>query len=168
MTGALFDLKSGLLLHKLRCDLRTAVKCNFCNLKFSTVLTYEQHLQMKHAVQIKYECEICGKVFRCSEYLAIHRKRHNERYYRCDLCSKNYISNAELRIHKQCHHSTLPSQLVKETRTRTKTKRNCFKCDDCNFETYSRYYFKIHQHCHNGGRPYKCHLCPKQFIHRKQ
>ena len=166
MKGAAFDLKSGLRLHKLRCDMKTAVNCNFCYSKFSTVLKYEQHLQTKHAVAIKHECEVCGKVFGCSEYLTIHRKRHNERYYQCDLCPKNYISNTELRVHKQRNHSKLFAQRVKENKIATKS--SCYKCAYCNFETCSKYYLKVHQYTHNGGKPYKCRLCPKEFVHRKQ
>ncbi|XP_065366940.1 zinc finger protein ZFP2 [Calliphora vicina] len=164
--GKLFDLKSGLFLHRRVCETRNEVNCNFCKLKFTSVLKYEEHLQAKHLVAIKHECEICSKTFSCSEYLTVHRKRHNERYYQCDLCPKNYISNAELKVHKQRIHANKYSQmaLLRSHENKKLTKR-CFKCAFCEFMSYSSFSVKVHQYNHTG-KPYKCPLCPKEFAFR--
>lgn len=176
----MFDLKTGLFLHKRVCEKRNAVKCNFCQLLFNSVLKYEQHLQIKHAVAIKHECEICGKTFGRSEYLTVHRKRHNERYYQCDLCSKNYICNAELKVHKQRIHSNkrlgvkcnicdqifASTSSLKSHENEEHTKRY-FKCIQCDYMSYSSLAIKVHQYQHTG-KPYKCPLCPKEFIFRKE
>ncbi|KAM7341830.1 zinc finger protein 711 isoform 3-T3 [Cochliomyia hominivorax] len=177
--GKSFDLKSSLFLHKRICEKRNAVNCNFCELLFSSVLKYEQHLENKHAVSIRHECEICGKTFRCAEYLAVHRKRHNERHYQCDLCNKNYINNAELKVHKQRIHNKmhlpfvcnicgkifLNRSLLREHENEQHSKRY-FKCLQCDYISNSSFAVKVHKYKHMG-KPYKCPICSKDFIFRK-
>lgn len=167
------------MLHKRICESRDPVNCNFCGLQFSSVLKYEQHLETNHLLAIKHECEICGKSFKNSEFLKIHRKRHNERYYQCDLCSKNYINNAELKVHKQRMHGKRGQHLcnicgkifvhlsfLRKHETKEHFKKH-HKCAYCEYVSHSKFAIKVHQYRHTG-KPYKCKLCSKDFVFRKQ
>lgn len=137
-------------------------------------------MQDQHSVDVKHECEICGKTFNCSEYLTVHRKRHNERYHQCDLCPKNYINNADLKVHKKRIHAHKHiatscgicgkkfGNLSDLRNHDSKIHPKCIiKCDFCNFVTHSNYALKIHHYNHTG-KPYKCQLCLKEFVIRKE
>lgn len=177
--GKTFNRKAGLVSHERYCEIRDPVQCNFCDLNFSTVCKYEQHLHTKHFVDIKHECEICRKTFKAASYLTVHRRRHNERYYQCNLCPNNYINNAELQVHLKrnhthlyykmcsiCHKTFADEQMLREHML-TNHKKKSIQCNYCNFTSTSKFAMEVHQYRHTG-KPYKCKSCPKQYVLRKE
>ncbi|XP_033250632.1 zinc finger protein 197-like [Drosophila miranda] len=177
--GKVFNQKASLQAHQRFCQVKDPVQCTFCELKFSSLRKYEIHLQQLHSVDTLHACEICHKTFKSADFLAVHRKRHSERYYQCDKCSLNYINAAELRVHYERAHvndeqvSCLISgsqfqnfALMREHENRSHQKQ-VWRCDKCNFEASSRARMRQHQFEHTAY-PYKCRHCREEFVDRKK
>ena len=97
----------------------------------------------------KYQCDICGKVYRKEYSVRMHRMAHTgERPHECNICGMKFIRKDAMERHSLRH-------AVDRERT--------FKCSICDKSFFSKSNLKNHQLTHSIGqrRQYECELCGK-------
>lgn len=92
--------------------------CNYClekgvETKFQEKLDYIKHLNLNHAVKLKFECKFCGMTFRyISQYIHHKQSHHREANLneeecnsnKCDLCGKKFSKYFNLKRHLKTRH----------------------------------------------------------------
>ncbi|XP_023336568.1 uncharacterized protein LOC111707663 isoform X4 [Eurytemora carolleeae] len=118
--------------------------CHICGKIFKASSTLWGHIKTHE--NGNFICTICGASFRVKSYLHRHLLTHdqNKKKYECDICKEKFTRPYLMRQHKQfSHFKDLP-----------------FKCDECGKLSRTLTRLKIHiRAVHSKEKPFPCEVC---------
>jgi len=157
------------------------VSCEVCGKHCVTRARLKEHMK-KHSDEKNFICMECGKRFKGEDGLKAHMKLHRGEYdYVCDQCDAKYVTASALVNHKNAKHRT----------------EMLYTCEHCGQNYNNRASYSVHLTKHTGEKPYQCrqgcdkrfrkhgarenherqhkglkefhcHLCPKEFMQKRQ
>ncbi|XP_061192798.1 zinc finger protein 91-like [Saccostrea echinata] len=136
----LWHLKRHIITHKDE-------KPNKCNEKaFNQSRQLQRHLGL-HTSEKRYQCDVCGKLFKEKGTLMIHMRIHTGyKPYKCDVCGKLFIQSGGFKKHQRTHTGEKP-----------------YKCDMCGKTFTDSSNLLRHKMTHTGKKPFKCNVCLMTF-----
>uniref|UniRef100_A0AAY5KCF8 C2H2-type domain-containing protein n=1 Tax=Esox lucius TaxID=8010 RepID=A0AAY5KCF8_ESOLU len=103
--------------------------CTSCQKEYSNLMALKTHRRIHTEVK-RHRCTDCGKAFRASSQLIVHRpKRHG-----CPECGKSFRVSTQLLVHQRVH-----------------TKDRPFPCHQCDRRFSSRSDLRHHVNLHWAG-----------------
>lgn len=124
--------------------------CDLCLAEFDDEYQLYDHIRFRHELHDKAVCEVCGRTFKSSMGLNIHRRYHNgSRDFACGSCDKSFLNKSTLREHEISHMDVKPFQChicgqylsrasrlrshVKTHRAAESTDQLCYCCGNCGY-----------------------------------
>ncbi|KAG6450377.1 hypothetical protein O3G_MSEX006560 [Manduca sexta] len=127
--------------HNKITDLETA-KSNIINNENSTIQGFDKSIPKK-----KFQCEICGRIFKMKAGLENHIITHSGiKPYVCEICGKTSTKRQDLIRHMKIHSE----------------ERN-YACPRCDRHFKRGSDVTSHMRTHTGSRPYGCETCKKTY-----
>ncbi|XP_055518782.1 gastrula zinc finger protein xLCGF3.1-like [Leucoraja erinacea] len=100
-----------------------------------------------HSSEQPFTCSNCGKGFKSSKQLKVHRCVHTrDRLYTCSDCGKGFTQSCNIVEHQRTQASEPPCT-----------------CSDCGKGFNTSRILKVHRRLHTGDRPFTCSDCGKGF-----
>lgn len=135
-------------------------ECNICHQVFRGPNTLRSHM-FSHTTEVKYNCELCGKVYKYRSGLKVHMDRvHTEekdkKVFTCDVCEAVYSKKSSLNHHIVINNHTSVNQM--SVMKKAKKCIHCGKLFGCNL--------KLQRHVgqvHIRGKKLSCQYCGKGF-----
>uniref|UniRef100_A0A1B6CW65 Protein krueppel n=1 Tax=Clastoptera arizonana TaxID=38151 RepID=A0A1B6CW65_9HEMI len=172
-----FKNKTTLRRHQVVHGVMNFHKCGECDKIFAHKHNLVKHSRIHSG--IKLECLICQKSFTQPEYLKNHMLyTHSEQEpLSCDVCGKMYKTSVTLTVHKKTVHSDISktnkvicnicgkllstTALLKHLKTHNINER--IKCDLCHKSYKNRYIMIDHRKSHFKVPASCCDICGKTF-----
>lgn len=124
--------------------------CDLCLAEFEDEYQLYDHIRFRHELHDKAVCEVCGRMFKSSMGLNIHRRYHNgSRNFTCKSCDKSFLNKSTLKEHEISHMEVKPFQCqicgqylsrasrlrahVKTHKAAESTEQLCYCCSTCGF-----------------------------------
>lgn len=152
--------------------------CPHCPKTFNTRRAMRKHENIHKNLSKRYNCEVCGWLFREKNGLTQHMRKHTgEKPYKCKLCERNFFQSSYLNIHMRTHSGERPyrcelcnvgftSQNLLTRHIRRHRNERPYNCDMCDEAFFSRLSLQEHKRLHTGEQPFSCLTCEKTFSRR--
>ncbi|KAL7739647.1 hypothetical protein ACLKA6_018857 [Drosophila palustris] len=158
----------------------------YCNLFFASKELATQHAHQQHK-ELLY-CEKCDKYMTGHDSLKNHEKNYHAkkeprnlpRNLICDKCGKKFSGRTSLSDHVRSECGRMPLYECTVCRKRLSTagilkthmllhqSETPYQCDKCGKTFKVKAQYKSHLKTrHTDYKPYKCHLCPKEYPYRE-
>ncbi|EDV94095.1 zinc finger protein 3 homolog [Drosophila grimshawi] len=158
----------------------------YCNLFFASKELATQHAHELHK-ELLY-CEKCDKYMTGHDSLKNHEKNYHARKEPrnlprnliCDKCGKKFTGRTSLSDHVRSECGRMPLYECKVCNKRLSTagilkthmllhqSETPYQCDKCGKTFKVKAQYKSHLKTrHTDYKPYKCHLCPKEYPYRE-
>lgn len=154
-------------------------KCHHCLKTFKDRTELKEHecVPIEQAVNTRFPCKICNKIFKnssglynhnrnihklkgakvlcsvCGNYVSNiynHMMRHTgEKPFQCNQCGKRFVAKPQLRQHLLVHSGLKP-----------------YVCSVCAKAFNNLYNLQVHERIHKGDRCHICPLCKKGFLEK--
>jgi len=156
------------------------MKCEKCDLAYSTFQTYKNHMDQFHKKSLS--CSDCGLKFTLKNTLVKHKIDYHSLYpKKCEQCPKILITAKEFFEHLQSHSKdfigkTAPCEicgkllknkyvLKAHVESVHQKKTGEFSCDECGKMLSTKASLDYHRKSvHTLEYPYTCELCGKGFL----
>ena len=97
-------------------------QCELC--EYKTINNAELKNHMKKHADPQFQCSFCEKKLKSKNSLEAHERDHTgERPFTCDICGKGFKSSGVLLIHKQGVHKIFGSKATRDPAKRIRKKR---------------------------------------------
>ncbi|XP_020800489.1 zinc finger protein 568 [Drosophila serrata] len=168
-------------------DGKLTFKCPcYCNLFFATKEQATEHARAQHK-ELLY-CEKCDKYMTGHDSLKNHERnfhskkepRSQQRNLICDKCGKKFTGRTSLSDHVRSDCGRLPlygctvcgkhlsTAGILKTHMLLHKADTPYQCDKCGKTFKVKAQYKSHLKTrHTDYKPYKCHLCPKEYPYRE-
>ncbi|XP_065217279.1 zinc finger protein 354B-like isoform X1 [Planococcus citri] len=148
--GKQYPFKSYLIRHqKTPCE-NKPYKCGFCDTRFKCNTYQLKHERRVHNVElevIRFECAVCGKMFKQKGSLVGHLRLHSsQKLFRCHACGKSFPRISHLVSHQKAHNE----------------EKN-FKCGICDKLFRHQRRMITHERLHVESARFECVFCGKTF-----
>jgi rubrerythrin len=139
-----FDTEAELKVHRLE----EKFPCRRCSKVLSSLAGLRSHMKLHSERQRAFVCELCKKLFRTPQLLALHKRNVHEDVplrYQCDTCGKAFKFPEGLKSHAIIHQPTNEA------------------CPVCGKIFPNPTYLRTHMKWHSDERPHCCDMCGKRF-----
>lgn len=143
--------------------------CDICYMFFWRQRQLREHAAT-HSQDQAFLCQTCGKNFKSSSALQMHRRSHiaNEEKpkFECNICNKTFGTKPNLMIHKRIHTGNLKENnirfgaLIKKKHITFVGVRD-HTCDTCGKSFVQKGNLDNHMLTHVSNTPFTCDICGK-------
>ncbi|XP_019614444.1 PREDICTED: zinc finger protein 239-like [Branchiostoma belcheri] len=151
--------------------------CYICGSEFSTISSFEDHINSAHMPGSKRKCNsetLQSNIPGLSSQPTPVQTHPIERIFPCSFCEKNFTTKAYMNIHMRVHTGDKPYKCqmcdkafsqhgTLKNHIRTHTGEKPFVCEFCEMSFTSKGNMITHTRIHTAHKPYECQVCEKKF-----
>ena len=125
--------------------------CDKCNNKYVSRTGLRNHMMQAHD-NVTFNCSTCNIDFDTKYKLFAHqRKAHStEKEFECQHCGLRFHAVSLRKKHEMSHEAPQ------------------FQCSHCPKKLASVKALEIHERYHTGEKPFKCTMCPNEFVSKSR